>query len=36
MKIPVIPVIFIHKLKNKNSGIQFQERSIQIKLETSF
>ena len=27
----VIPVIFIHKLKNKNSGVRFQERSIPVK-----
>ena len=32
----VIPVIFICKLKNKNSGVRFQERTIPVKFEISF
>ena len=32
----VISVIFIHKLKNKNSGTGFQERSIPVKFTMSF
>ena len=27
----VIQVIFLHKLKNKNSGVRFQERGIPVK-----
>ena len=29
----VIPVIFIHKLKNQNSGVRFQDRSIPVKFK---
>ena len=32
----VIPVIFIHRLKIKNSGLCFQERSIPVKFQMSF
>ena len=32
----VIPVIFFHKLKNKNSGVHFQERRISVKFKMSF